>query len=164
MAVYPDKARELITALANELQLQPASQWHTQRDSLCEFTNWLAMLTGILGKMGADILVMGQTEINEVQESITGGKSSAMPHKNNPVLSEALVAIAKINAAFQSQLLQSMIHVNERDGAALILEWNAIPQMLINAGTALNHAISICKTIAINTNAMQHNIDFFLKK
>jgi 3-carboxy-cis,cis-muconate cycloisomerase len=164
LAVYPDKAEELITALAKELKLHPAKQWHTQRDNFCEFTNWLAMLTGILGKIGADILVMTQTEINEVQENDDGGKSSAMPHKNNPVLSEALVALARLNATLQAQQLQSMVHVNERDATAWILEWNAIPQMLINTGTSLNHAISIGTTIKVNTAAMQQNIDRFVKK
>jgi 3-carboxy-cis,cis-muconate cycloisomerase len=163
LAVYPDKAEELIVSLAKELKLQPALSWHTQRDNLCEFTNWLAMLTGILGKMGADILVMGQSEINEVQESIEGGKSSAMPHKNNPVLSEALVALAKMNATIQSQQLQSLVHVSERDATAWILEWNTIPQMIINAGTALNHALNIIAKMKINTENMKRNIEQFLK-
>jgi 3-carboxy-cis,cis-muconate cycloisomerase len=161
LAVYPDKAAQLIESLAKELQLHQASSWHTQRDNLCEFTNWLAMLTGILGKMGADILVMAQSEINEVQESIEGGKSSAMPHKSNPVLSEALVALARLNATLQSQQLQSLVHTNERDATAWILEWNAIPQMLINTGTALNHAISITESIKINTEAMKQNVERF---
>jgi 3-carboxy-cis,cis-muconate cycloisomerase len=164
LSSYPDKAVAVIAALANELKLGAVSSWHTQRDNLCEFTNWLAMLTGILGKMGADILVMSQTEINEVQESVEGGKSSAMPHKNNPVLSEALVALARLNATLQSQQLQSLVHVNERDATAWILEWNAIPQMIINTGAALNHAISISTTIKVNAAVMQQNIERFYKK
>ena len=164
LSVYPDQAEVLIAALANELKLAPSQSWHTQRDSFCEFTNWLAMLTGVTGKMGADILVMSQTEINEVQESVEGGKSSAMPHKNNPVLSEALVALARLNATLQSQQLQSLVHVNERDAAAWILEWNAIPQMIINTGAALNHSINISTTIKINAAVMQHNIERFYKK
>lgn len=162
LSFYPGKATALISTLADELKLLPASSWHTQRDNLCEFTNWLAMLTGITGKMGADILVMSQSEINEVTENVEGGgKSSAMPHKNNPVLSEALVAVARLNATLQSQQLQSLVHVNERDATAWILEWNAIPQMIINTGTALSHAISISTTIKVNADAMQQNIERF---
>jgi 3-carboxy-cis,cis-muconate cycloisomerase len=86
-----------------------------------------------------------------------------MPHKNNPVVSEALVAIAKINAQLQSQLLLSMIHVNERDATAWILEWNAIPQMLINAATALNHATTIATKMKVNTEKMKANVELFLK-
>jgi 3-carboxy-cis,cis-muconate cycloisomerase len=160
---YPDKAAPLISALAKELKLHPASSWHTQRDNFCEFTNWLAMLSGTLGKMGADILVMSQSEINEVQESAEGGKSSAMPHKNNPVLSEALVALSRMNATLQSQQLQSMLQVNERDATAWILEWNAIPQMVINTGVALNHALTISASIKVNTDNMKQNAEQFLK-
>lgn len=164
LAVYADKAEQLVNALAKELELQPATQWHTQRDNLCEFTNWLAMLTGILGKMGADVLVMSQSEINEVTENAEGGgKSSAMPHKNNPVLSEALVALARINATLQAQQLQSLVHVNERDATAWILEWNAIPQMITNTGAALNHAITISSHIKINTDIMKENVERFFK-
>ncbi len=164
LAAYPDKAEKLISAVSKELKLYPSNQWHAQRDNLCEFTNWLAMLTGILGKIGADILVMAQSEINEVVESEAGGKSSAMPHKNNPVLSEALVALSKINATLQSQQLLSMVHISERDAAAWILEWNAIPQMLMNTATALHHANNIAAGIIINTEVMKKNVKYFLSK
>ena len=161
---FGNKGKNLTTALAKELKLQPANPWHTQRDNFCEFTNWLAILTGILGKMGADILVMAQSEINEVVENAAGGgKSSAMPHKKNPVLSEALVALARMNATLQSQQLQSLVHVNERDATSWILEWNAIPQMLINAAASLNHALTISKGIKINTENMKKNVEQFLK-
>ena len=164
LSLYADKAEQLVNALAKELKLLPAAPWHTQRDNLCGFTNWLAMLTGILGKMGADILVLSQSEINEVIENAEGGgKSSAMPHKNNPVLSEALVALARINATLQSQQLQSLVHVNERDATAWILEWNAIPQMITNTGAALNHALTISSNIQINTENMKENMERFLK-
>jgi 3-carboxy-cis,cis-muconate cycloisomerase len=163
LSVYEEKSQALVKELSEILQLRSSHQWHTQRDNLCEFTNWLAILTGILGKFGADVLVMAQTEINEVIEMEDGGKSSAMPHKNNPVLSEALVAIARINATLQLQQLQSMVHVNERDATAWILEWNSIPQMLVNAAIALKHAITITGKMKVDTEMMKHNVETFLK-
>jgi 3-carboxy-cis,cis-muconate cycloisomerase len=165
LAVYQDKGELLLNALASALQLSRAPSWHAQRDSLCEFTNWLAMISSILGKMGSDILVMGQSEINEVTENAEGGgKSSAMPHKNNPILSEALVALAKLNAGLQSQQLLGMIHGNERDATAWILEWDCIPQMLINTGTALNHALTITAKMKVNTANMKKNVEHFKNK
>ena len=163
LSAYGDKEKLLTDALAQELGLQSSSSWHAQRDNFCEFTNWLAMVTGTLGKMGADILVMAQSEVEEVIENAEeGGKSSAMPHKNNPVLSEALVALARMNANLQSQMLQSMMHVNERDATAWILEWNAIPQMLLNTTTALNHAFTIATKMKVNTAQMKKNVEQFL--
>ena len=163
LSAYPEKAAGLSDALARELGLQSAPAWHTQRDNISEFTNWLAVTTGILGKMGADVLVMAQSEVNEVSENEEGGKSSSMPHKNNPVLSEALVAIARINAGLQSQILTGMIHVNERDGTAWVLEWNAIPQMLIHTGTSLNHALTIATKMKVNVDRLKNNVEQFLK-
>jgi 3-carboxy-cis,cis-muconate cycloisomerase len=151
---------KIFEALAKQLDLNFSLPWHTQRDNFAEFTNWLAMLSGSLGKMGQDILLMSQTEINEVIENATGGgKSSTMPHKNNPILSEALVVLAKKNANFAFIQLQSMIHGNERDGTAWLLEWENLPKMMLNTGTALNHALTISKNLKVNTEAMQKNLD-----
>jgi 3-carboxy-cis,cis-muconate cycloisomerase len=115
--------------------------------------------------MGADILVMSQSEINELVENAEGGgKSSSMPHKNNPELCEALVALSRLNATLHMQQLQSLVHVNERDATAWILEWNAIPQMLINTGTAINHGITISTGMKIDTEKMKSNVEKFTNK
>jgi 3-carboxy-cis,cis-muconate cycloisomerase len=160
LSVLGNDGLKISESLAHELDLNSSLPWHTQRDNFIEFTNWLAMLNGSLGKMGQDILLMSQTEINEVIENAAGGgKSSTMPHKNNPVLSEVLVVLAKKNAQFASIQLQSMIHGNERDGTAWLLEWENLPNMMLNAGTALNHALTISKNLKVNTQAMQKNIN-----
>jgi 3-carboxy-cis,cis-muconate cycloisomerase len=146
--------------LAKELDLNQSFPWHTQRDNLAEFAAWLAILSGILGKMGADILIMAQTEIGEIIENAVSGKSSTMPHKNNPILSEALVVLARKNATLISLQMQAILHTNERDGTAWALEWDTLPQMINNASTALEHANSIANTLQINSISMKRNLDF----
>ncbi len=150
-------------AVANELGLGYSAPWHTQRDGFAEFANWLALLTGTLGKFGQDMLIMGQTEIGEVIENVQGGgKSSSMPHKNNPILSEALVMLARQNAQLAAIQLQSLIHGNERDATAWMLEWENLPRMMGNAGTSLRHALSITHTMGVNEEAMKRNMDRLL--
>ena len=73
-----------------------------------------------------------------------------MPHKNNPVLSEALVALARQNAQFAALQLQSLVHGNERDATAWLLEWENLPRMMMTTATALNHAVSVTKIINVN--------------
>lgn len=159
LAAYGDQSKDAAMALAAELKLGYSASWHTQRDGFAEFTNWLALLTGTLGKLGQDVLIMGQTEVGEVVENVNGGgKSSSMPHKNNPVLSEALVMLARQNAQFAAIQLQSMVHGNERDATAWMLEWENLPRMMSNAGAALQHAVSITQTIGINVEAMKTNL------
>ena len=88
-------------ALAKELKLAvPVMPWHTQRDSLVEFAGWLSLVTGSLGKMAQDIILMAQTEVGEVGESGEQGRggSSTMPQKSNPITSELILAAARTNA------------------------------------------------------------------
>jgi 3-carboxy-cis,cis-muconate cycloisomerase len=160
LAALEQKGYQVLEELARELQLGIALPWHTQRDSLTEFTNWLTMVSATLGKIGEDVLLMAQTEVGEIIEHAQGGgKSSAMPHKNNPVLSEALVALAKATINLSAFQMQSMLQAGERDGTAWMLEWKTIPQMLINTATALKHALVISAHMQINKERMLQNIN-----
>ncbi|BDA83168.1 hypothetical protein Sa4125_07100 [Aureimonas sp. SA4125] len=79
---------------------------------------------------------MAQTEVGAIRLS-GGGSSSAMAHKHNPVGAEALVALGRLAAGLTGTLGQSMIHENERSGAAWMLEWMLLPQIAEAAGAAL---------------------------
>ncbi len=159
LAAFSNQGQAVAQALADALHLDYAAPWHTQRDGMAEFANWLGLLTGTLGKLGQDILIMGQTEIGELVENRAGGgKSSSMPHKNNPILSEALVMLARENAQFAAIQLQSLIHGNERDATAWMLEWENLPRMMSHAGTALRHATTITQTMDIRPDTMQANL------
>ncbi len=159
LSALGDQGVAIRQALALELGLADSASWHTQRDGFAEFTNWLALLSGSLGKLGQDILLLNQTEIGEVVENRGGGgNSSSMPHKNNPVLSEALVMLARQNAQLAAVQLQSLVHGNERDATAWMLEWENLPRMMLSTGTALRHALSITETMGVDRDAMQTNL------
>jgi 3-carboxy-cis,cis-muconate cycloisomerase len=153
----------LLRELAIDLGLESAPAWHAQRDSVCEFSGWLSVVAGIAGKIGSDIIVMARNEVGEVSESTgNGGKSSSMPHKRNPVRSEALVAIARIVSNLQAQMLQSLVHELERDGSALIQEWITLPQMILLTGCALEHARFLAQNMNVNADSMEKNVKAFL--
>jgi 3-carboxy-cis,cis-muconate cycloisomerase len=126
--------------MAGLLQLSvPDYVPHTARDRIALLGGWLSEVTGALGKIGQDVALMAQNEIGEIRLSGAGG-SSAMAHKQNPVLAEVLVTLARYNAVQISGLHQALIHEQERSGAAWTLEWLILPQMLNATGTALLHA------------------------
>ena len=134
-------------AMAEELGLgAPDVAWHATRDAICELGGWLALVTGTLGKMGADLILLGQSEISEVAAG-TGGASSTMPQKSNPVAAEALVALARLNAGAVGTLHQAMIHAQERDGSALAIEWQVLPDMMIRTGAALRLALDLARSL-----------------
>ncbi|WP_449253333.1 3-carboxy-cis,cis-muconate cycloisomerase [Brevundimonas naejangsanensis] len=132
--------------LAERLGLGAAPPWHTARDTIVEFGDWLALVAGSLGKIGADVALMAQNEVGAVRIE-GGGGSSAMPHKSNPVGAEALVALARFNAGLSGVLAQSLVHENERSGAAWTLEWLTLPRMTITTAAALRHALRLIGAI-----------------
>ncbi|RIX99666.1 3-carboxy-cis,cis-muconate cycloisomerase [Aureimonas flava] len=121
--------------LARRLALRDSPPWHADRTAVLDIAHALALLTGTLGKIGQDVALMAQTGMAAIELS-GGGGSSAMAHKKNPVGAEALVSLARFDAGLLGILSQSMVHENERSGAAWTLEWLVLPQMAEAAGAA----------------------------
>jgi 3-carboxy-cis,cis-muconate cycloisomerase len=146
-AALAPRSAELRQAIAAELGLgAPAVPWHAARDGMVELGGWLALVTGSLGKMGLDLVLLGQSEVAEVAAG-RGGGSSTMPQKSNPVSAEALVTLARLNAGDLGTLHQALIHAQERDGSALGIEWQILPGMVIRAGAALRIALDLAETL-----------------
>ena len=132
-----DKGPLVRKILAEKLGLaDPGCCWHTDRSRIADIANWLAKVSGTLGKIGQDIVLMAQNEVGEV-EIAGGGLSSAMPHKKNPVRAELLVSLARYNAVQLGGIHQAVVHENERSGSAWTLEWLTLPMMVATTGAAL---------------------------
>ncbi len=141
-----DKAFAVATRVAERLDLRlPERSWHNQRDGIAEFAGWLSLVSGSLGKLGADLGLMAQ--MDEVGLA-GGGASSAMPHKRNPVGAEVLVTLARFNATLLGGMHESLVHEQERSGAAWTLEWMLLPQMVIATAASLRTALALCGQIA----------------
>lgn len=132
--------------LASTLGLNDVPQWHSQRDYMIIYANLFSAITGSLGKLGQDIVLMA--EIGDEISLTDGGGSSAMPHKKNPVSAEVLIALARFNAVQVSGMHQAVIHEQERSGAAWSLEWLILPQMAAATAAALSKANSIARSFS----------------
>ncbi len=153
---YGDRGPTLMASLATALDLTcPDIPWHNQRENIAEFGNLLAMLTASVGKIGGDIFLLAQAEIREI--SLSGGASSAMPHKNNPIAAERLMAAAQIMPGLQATLLAAMTPAHERGGPEMIMEWAALPQMMAVAAGALKTAIDCLGDMTIDGDRMAAN-------
>lgn len=146
-----DKAGPVIALLATGLGLDAvAHARHSERDGVAELASWLSLVTGSLGKMGQDVALAAQSEVGEIRLA-SGGGSSAMPHKVNPVGAETLVALARFNATLVSGLHQSLVHENERSGAAWTLEWMLLPQMVVACAAALRTAQTLVAQLSFQS-------------
>lgn len=141
------QADAMVDHVAGSLGLAPSDKaWHAMREGVADYASFLSLVTGTLGKFGQDICLMAQQGIDEVRMS-GGGGSSAMPHKQNPVLAELLVTLARFNAVQVGGMHHALIHEQERSGAAWSLEWMILPQMAQATGRALSAAIDLCARI-----------------
>ncbi|MGR3434091.1 MAG: lyase family protein [Shimia sp.] len=145
-------------ALAEALGLaDPGRDWHADRTGIAGLAAWCATVTGALGKMGADLERLAATELGEVRLPGAGG-SSTMPHKANPVAPSLLVALARF-AAPQAQVLAAALpHAHQRDGAAWMAEWMALPPLLMATGRALTLAEALARGIVPQPAAMERNL------
>ncbi|MDE2791236.1 MAG: lyase family protein [Paracoccaceae bacterium] len=138
-------------ALAKRLGLGAAgAPWHSARDNLAELASLMALISGSLGKMAQDLLLSAQ--IDEGISAGSGGGSSTMPHKTNPTLQEAVVALARINAGDLGHVMDAMIHAQEREGSAWFRESLVLERMFVTAGAGLRHGIRLSGTIKVDEN------------
>jgi len=130
----------------------PDHHWQTNRLGLVAIANWCAGVTGALGKIGQDIALMTQNEVAELRVT-SGGGSSAMPHKVNPVAAEVLVALAGFTATQSGGMQQVLVHEQERSGTAWTLEWLLLPQIMAATGAALNRARGLLDSVELPPSA-----------
>ena len=167
LSALDGRGLEVMEALAAELKLQvPAGPWHTQRDGLAEFAGWLSLVTGSLGKLGQDIVLMSQNEVGEIREGGQAqgedgarGGSSTMPQKSNPVSSEVLVTAARNNATLLPALHQALLQEHERGGSAWQLEWLSLPQMVVSTVVSLKHALYLAENLEVDAARMKANLE-----
>lgn len=150
------------TALAQELSLSlPAMPWHSQRDTVCEFGAWLAIVSANLGKIGLDVMLMTQNEVGELRLSSEGGQggSSTMPNKINPVPAEVLITMARSNATLQSGLQQAALQEHERGGPGWQMEWLSLPPLAVQTGCALAAARELVDRLQVQDDRMRANLE-----
>ncbi len=146
-APWAEHAQQIADSMARALHLpSPSRSWHTDRTAIAEFAGWLSLVAGALGKMGQDIVLMAQQGVDDIRLK-SGGTSSAMPHKHNPVLAELLVTLARFNATLLPGMHHAVIHEQERSGTAWALEWMLLPQMVVATGRALLVATEVVRDI-----------------
>lgn len=138
---YGPKVADIERLIAEQLGLGISAEgpWHVTRGRIVEFADVTARIAGAAGKFGQDIVLMAQNEMAEARLT-SGGGSSAMAHKRNPVKAETIVALARYAAGLVGVMHQAMVHEYERSGAAWSLEWLTLPQICVAASASLRLA------------------------
>jgi 3-carboxy-cis,cis-muconate cycloisomerase len=133
---------------------------HVARDGLAEAVNLPAIVTGSLGKIALDIMIMASTEFAEVYEPFVKGRgaSSTMPQKRNPISSELMLAAAKAVRQHAGLMVDAMIQDFERATGPRHAEWIAIPESFILTAGALHQAKFALGGLMVDVDRMKHNL------
>ncbi|AMB42078.1 MULTISPECIES: adenylosuccinate lyase family protein [Paenarthrobacter] len=153
----------LADSLAAKLGLAPATApWHTNRLAVTSLGDSLASLLDAFGKIAADVVFLSRPEVGEFGEPLAAGRgvSSAMPQKQNPVLSVLIRS-----AALQAPALASQLHLaaatfnDERPDGAWHAEWPALRRLLALALGAAGHLRELTEGLRVFPEAMRRNLE-----
>ncbi|QUC57850.1 3-carboxy-cis,cis-muconate cycloisomerase [Streptomyces sp. A2-16] len=153
-----EDTRALTEAFAAELGLRaPLLPWHTLRTPVADLAGCLAFASGALGKIAADVLVLGRTEIAELTEG-SGGGSSAMPHKANPVRSTLVAAAARRAPQLAATLYGSLAAEDERPAGAWHAEWEPLRDLLRLTGGAARDTAELTEGLRVHAEVMREHL------
>src|SRR3984893_7975748 len=162
LASLGSKGLEVQRALCEELGLGvPVSTWHVARDGLAEVVNFFGLLTGSLGKIALDIMIMSSTEFAEGYEPFVKGPgaSSTMPPKRNPLSSELMLAASKGVRQHAGLMLDAMVQDFERATGPWHAEWMAIPESFVLTAGSLHQAKFALGGLIVDEKKMADNLD-----
>ncbi|MFI1308084.1 3-carboxy-cis,cis-muconate cycloisomerase [Streptomyces sioyaensis] len=154
----PGGGPALLAAYARELGLaEPVLPWHTLRTPVADLGSALGFVCGALGKLAVDVLVLSRTEIGELAEG-SGGDSSAMPHKSNPVRAALITSAARQAPALAAVLTSALTAEDERPAGAWHAEWQTLRALLRLAGGAARDAAELVDSLRVLSARMHDNL------
>src|SRR5216683_2608079 len=162
LASLGDKGFEVQQALCEELGLGvPVSTWHVARDGLAEVINFFGLVTGSLGKIALDVMIMASTEFGELYEPFVKGRgaSSTMPQKRNPISSELMLAACKAVRQHAGLMLDAMVQDFERATGPWHLEWLSLPESFLLTASSLANAKFMLAGLVVHERRMRENPD-----
>lgn len=149
----------LVEAYAREVGLAaPVLPWHALRTPVADLAGALAFTAGALGKTAADVLTLSRTEIRELSEG-SGGGSSAMPHKANPVRATLIAAAARRAPQLAATLYGSLAAEDERPAGAWHAEWEPLRELLRLVGGAARDAAELAEGLRVHADVMRAHLD-----
>lgn len=157
VAGSPEAALDLVNATARLLGLPARPPWHTARAPFTRIADALVTCTDAWGKIANDVLLAGRPEVGELSEPLAEGRggSSAMPNKQNPVLS---VLIRR--AALAAPPLAATMHmaaaaaIDERPDGSWHVEWSTLRTLARRTVVAAEQTTELVSGLVVHADRM----------
>jgi adenylosuccinate lyase len=143
------------------LEPAPSSTQILQRDRHAELLSALAVTAASLEKFALEIRHLARTEVSEVQEPFGRGQkgSSAMPHKQNPVVAERICGLARVVRAASTVGLENVALWHERDISHSSAERVVIPDAFLALDYMLDRFVWLVEGLVVRVERMRRNLD-----
>lgn len=162
LASFGERGIELSERLAARLELAlPPQPWHSDRTRIGLLAGWLGTASGQLSKIANDVILLMQHEVGEAAEAQDAGKgrSSAMPHKRNPVETLSVRIAGELARGRVTTLFAAMEQEHERAVGGWQTEWTALPDAVHLVGGQVARTRSTLERLTVDTERMRRNLD-----
>ena len=156
-----DPAVEERVAARLGLSPEPVSTQVIPRDRHAAFFAALAVAASGIERLATEIRHLQRTEVAEVAEPFGAGQkgSSAMPHKQNPVLAENLTGLARLVRGAVIPALENVALWHERDISHSSVERVIAPDATIALDFALDRLVRLVAGLRVDPARMRVNLE-----
>ncbi|MGZ5080276.1 MAG: lyase family protein [Usitatibacter sp.] len=148
--------------LALRLALADARSWQSHRNAWIDLLDRVGQVVLTAGKIARDVSLLAQAEVGEMQEAPPRegvGRSSAMPHKRNPVACAHALAAATAMPGLLATLHAAGLAEHERALGGWQAELAIVPEIAAALGTSLDFLETIAASLVVNAQRMKSNLD-----
>ena len=129
-------------------------------DRHAEYFYACAAIGSTIELMCTEIRHLARSEVGEAEEPFGAGQkgSSAMPHKRNPILSERLCGLARLQRGYLGAGLEDVALWHERDISHSSVERVALPDASLLACYMLRKATGLAEGLVVHPERARENL------
>ena len=139
----------------------PAATQVVIRDGISEWVSALAIVATVCDAIALEVRHGQRTEVRELAEPFGKGQkgSSAMPHKQNPILCERICGLARVVRGQIVPVMEGIPLWHERDISHSSVERVALPDAAIGTDYLLHLTTRLVTGLVVDADRMRANLD-----
>ena len=143
------------------LACEPCATQVIPRDRHAMLFATFAITGSFLERLSVEIRHLQRSEVGEAREAFGNGQtgSSAMPHKQNPILSENITGLARLLRMPLQAALENIVLWHERDMSHSSVERVIAPDSCITLDFALQRMTSVIENLRVFPPRMLTNLE-----